>query len=492
MARQMTIRKQVLLGYTVPLLATLAMVLVAVLALQSVVSAKNQVIVREAQLVADAHSIEAAVYQRANATRGFLLTRQPSYRSEMEDADARIDSLLTTLENRVYTDAGRELVAQIRVARDRWLQASEVVQQQAQQPGVTAAGIGALFSEQQGPALQRLATLLDQFTEREEQLIDLAMARSDSTAEDARNLVWVLGVVAFLLALAVGLWLTNRISRRLIGLALTVDAAASEVLAGTTQQVAGSAQQSAAVQETVSSVEELVQTAQQSAERARAVAEQAQRAAEVSQSGTSAVAESASGMVAIREQVDTTARTVVELAERAQAISDIVAAVEEIAGQTHLLALNAAIEAARAGEHGKGFSVVAGEVRSLAGQSRRATAQVSQILGEIQQGTTTAVMASEEGTKRVLDGVTRTEQAGETIRELADNVASAAEAGEQIAASSVQQAIVTSQIGDAMRSIEQAMEQNTSSAREAEQAARDLHRVAAELKELVGATGDGR
>jgi methyl-accepting chemotaxis protein len=492
MAREMTIRKQVLLGYTVPLLATLAMVLVAVLALQSVVSAKNQVITREAQLVTDAHSIEAAVYERANATRGFLLTRQPSYRSDMEDADTRIDSLLSALENQVYMDEGRELVAQIRAARDRWLQASEVVLQQAQQPGVTAAGIGALFTEQQGPALQRLAALLDQFTEREEQLIGLAMARSDNTAEDARNLVWALGAVAFLLAAAVGLWLTNRISRRLIGLALTVDAAASEVLAGTTQQVAGSAQQSAAVQETVSSVEELVQTAQHSAERARAVAEQAQRAAEVSQSGTSAVAESASGMVAIREQVDTTARTVVELAERAQAISEIVAAVEEIAGQTHLLALNAAIEAARAGEHGKGFSVVAGEVRSLAGQSRRATAQVSQILGEIQQGTSTAVMASEEGTKRVLEGVIRTDQAGETIRELADNVASAAEAGEQIAASSVQQAIVTSQIGDAMRSIEQAMEQNTSSAREAEQAARDLHRVAAELKELVGATGDGR
>jgi methyl-accepting chemotaxis protein len=489
--RSMTIRRQVLAGYAVPLLATLAMILVAVLALQNVVAAKNQVIEREAQLVADVHRLRAAVQERASASRGFLLTRDPAYLSEVQGADAEIEGVVVALEGRVYTDDGRRLVTQVRAARDTWLAASAAVLQQAQRPGISPAAIGTLFNQRQRPALAQLEGRLDQLAEREEELIALAVGRSDDTAEGATRLVWGLGLLSFLTALAVGLWLTARIGRRLTGLALTVDAAASEVLAGTTQQVAGSAQQSAAVQETVSTVEELVQTAQQSADRARVLAEQAQRAADVSQEGTRALTDSAEGMVAIREQVSTTARSVVELAERAQAISDIVSAVEEIAGHTHLLALNAAIEAARAGEHGKGFSVVAGEVRSLAGQSRRATAQVSQILTEIQQGTTTAVMASEEGTKRVADGVSRTEQAGQTIRELADTVAAAAEAGEQIAASSVQQAVVTGQIGEAMRNIEQVMDQNRSSAREAEQAARDLHRVAAELKEFVGAA-DGR
>lgn len=492
MARTMTIRRQVLAGYAVPLLATLAMILVAVVELNSVASAKNQVIDRDAQLVIDAHRIDSAVHERANASRGFLLTRDPSFLAELQESDERLAGRVAELERRVHTEEGRRLVAQLRPARDNWLQESQLVLERAQQPGTTGAQLEDLFSQRQGPALARLDEVLDAFIDHQEEQVDLAVAASDDAASDARNVVLILGTLAFVTALVIGLWLTGRISRRLTGLALTVDAAASEVLAGTTQQVAGSAQQSAAVQETVSTVEELVQTAQQSADRARTVADQAQRAAEVSQEGTQAVAESATGMVAIREQVDTTARTVVELAERAQTISDIVAAVDDIAGQTHLLALNAAIEAARAGEHGKGFSVVAGEVRSLAAQSRRATAQVGQILGEIQQGTTTAVMAIEEGTKRVADGVSRTERAGETIHELADNVAAAAEAGEQIAASSVQQAVVTGQIGDAMRSIEQVMEQNTSSAREAEQAARDLHRVAAELKELVGATRDGR
>ena len=93
------------------------------------------------------------------------------------------------------------------------------------------------------------------------------------------------------------------------------------------------------------------------------------------------------------------AETILALSEQTQQIGDIIATVNDIADQSNLLALNAAIEAARAGEAGKGFAVVAGEVRSLAEQSRQATAQVKEILGDIQKATNTAVMVTEEGTK---------------------------------------------------------------------------------------------
>ena len=95
--------------------------------------------------------------------------------------------------------------------------------------------------------------------------------------------------------------------------------------------------------------------------------------------------------------MEATAENILALAEQAQAIGEIIATVNDIAEQTNLLALNAAIEASRAGEQGKGFAVVAGEVKALADQSKKATAQVRQILGEIQKATNTAVLSTEEG-----------------------------------------------------------------------------------------------
>jgi len=108
--------------------------------------------------------------------------------------------------------------------------------------------------------------------------------------------------------------------------------------------------------------------------------------------------------------------TVSEMKSQAERIGDIVHIISEIASQTNLLALNATIEAARAGEAGKGFAVVAGEVKNLAGQTARATDDITRQISGIQQVTESAVAA-----------IKTISEVADKAREVAAGIASAVE-----------------------------------------------------------------
>jgi methyl-accepting chemotaxis protein len=91
-----------------------------------------------------------------------------------------------------------------------------------------------------------------------------------------------------------------------------------------------------------------------------------------------------------------TVHTMSELGSAATRIGEVVGLIQAIAGQTNLLALNATIEAARAGEAGKGFAVVASEVKSLAGQTAKATEEIAGQVGAIQSAVADAAHAIEQ------------------------------------------------------------------------------------------------
>jgi phosphohistidine swiveling domain-containing protein len=232
-------------------------------------------------------------------------------------------------------------------------------------------------------------------------------------------------------------------------------------------------------------IDEVRSIVEQTAQRAQGVADMAQRTAQVSQAGQQAVAESISGMEEIEQKVATIARNVLALSDQAQAVGQIIAAASEIAAQSNMLALNAAVETARASEAGRGFASVAGEVRALAHWSRAATVQVKELLSEIQRGVDTAVMTTEEGIKGAGAGVRLTEEAGRSIRNLAESMGESAMAAQQIAAAAGQQLVGMEQVVQALQSIEQASTQNVAGALQVKQAAHQLSLLSGQLRELV-------
>ena len=148
--------------------------------------------------------------------------------------------------------------------------------------------------------------------------------------------------------------------------------------------------------------------------RTRTLAQQTAAAASVSGQTLATVADAAERMsrstgqisqqvaraaAAVRVTVGRTKATdgkVGDLAKAAERIGDVVRLIGAIAGQTNLLALNATIEAARAGDAGKGFAVVASEVKTLAGQTARATEEIGAQIVAIRAATAEAVTAVRE------------------------------------------------------------------------------------------------
>jgi methyl-accepting chemotaxis protein len=264
-----------------------------------------------------------------------------------------------------------------------------------------------------------------------------------------------------------------------------ISKANSNISAATAEQAASVAEQAASVAETTATVEEVRQTAQQSVERIQLVSEMASNTLKLTENGLEASKKTEEGILALKDQVNHIAETILGLSEQTLQIGEIIATVNDIADQSNLLALNAAMEAARAGEAGRGFAVVAGEVRNLAEQSRQATAQVSNILSEIQKSTNKAVMVTEKGTNSAESGVQLAQSTGDSIRVIREHTQHVVTAAGQIAASARQQLAGMDQITRAMESINQGATQTQKGMQQVDQSAQNLNDLAKRLTSVV-------
>ena len=260
---------------------------------------------------------------------------------------------------------------------------------------------------------------------------------------------------------------------------------ASEILTTVTEVSTGAAETATSVSETTTTIEEVRQTAMVSNQKAQFLRVSSQKAADSVDKGRDSINEVIVSMKKIDNQMNIISETVLKLADQNRTIGEITSSVTDIADQSNLLAVNAAIEAAKAGEQGRGFTVVALEIRSLADQSKKATAQVKEILNEINKSVNQTVGVTEQGARTVEEGRKLVELSGEVIEVLAENVEEAAQASIQISASNQQQMAGMEQIVPAMENIKVASQQNVLGIRQAQTAAHDLNSLGQNLKDIV-------
>ena len=287
---------------------------------------------------------------------------------------------------------------------------------------------------------------LDKLSKMKLDFAVLTNEKNENSAQRTSAIVIILSLVGFIVAIVIGLILTQSIYK----VVNAIEQASLQVMEGTSQISSsseelsqGTNEQAATVEEVSASIEEMTATIQQNADNAS----QTERIATKSANDA-------------RESGEIVKQTVRAMKE----IADKISIIQEIARQTNLLSLNASIEAARAGEHGRGFAVVASEVQKLAERSKISADEINEL------SSTSVDIAN---------------NAGEMLAKLVPDIQKTAELVAEINAASGEQANGVDQINTAVQQLNTVVQQNASNSEELAATAEELASQTTLMREAV-------
>lgn len=258
----------------------------------------------------------------------------------------------------------------------------------------------------------------------------------------------------------------------------TVSRASAEIAHGTQTT-------SSRIEQTATAVTQMTSTVQEVAHNANGAAESASRADNSAQSGRSVMQNTIQTINALSQEVTKASTVIQKLEEDTNSVGTVLDVIRGIAEQTNLLALNAAIEAARAGEQGRGFAVVADEVRNLAQRTQESTAEIQQIIENVQTGAKDAVTAMEQGRESTTACVEQANQAGASLDEITGAVNEIHMMNTQIATAAEEQTTVAEDISQNVNEISQSTSEIHENVRKFNQLSSSLAEMADELTSIT-------
>lgn len=313
----------------------------------------------------------------------------------------------------------------------------------------------------------------------------MATKEAFSAVDNLNTSVWLLGMVCTAVVILIGWFFSRSISLPMQQVISVVSSSSTQMAASITEQERVASQQATSVNETNTTMEELGASARQSAEQAESAASGTDKALELSQFGLSRVEETLVNMDKTKEKVGAIAQQILLLSEKTAQIREITNMVSDFANETKMLAMNAAVEAVRAGEHGKGFAVLAVETRKLADESKRSAGRINALVGDIQKATNSTVMATEEGSKTVDEGILISQNTSETFREVERVMEHASQGVQQISMNVRQQSVAVRQVVEAMKSVNSGARESASGISQVRDGIRTLNESVQLLKSMI-------
>ena len=214
----------------------------------------------------------------------------------------------------------------------------------------------------------------------------------------------------------------------------------THVVADSSSQAQNAAQeQHAASMRSVDQIKIISAGTAKIAEIARQTEHNSEKTLELSKKGNEAMNNTTEAINKVSSTVLETAEKIKTLKDKSTEISGSAGLIAEVADQTNLLALNAAIEAARAGEAGRGFAVVADEVRKLAERTGDTTAQITNMITEIQKEIEITVSAMEQTLPQVEKGLELAGITSEILNEIQKQAQGSLAMAQDVSTSSTEQ-----------------------------------------------------
>ncbi|MBY0414102.1 MAG: hypothetical protein K2Q18_08045 [Bdellovibrionales bacterium] len=316
-----------------------------------------------------------------------------------------------------------------------------------------------------------------------------------------------IGFAVALLALAIGYFLIQKITGKIIALADRLKDSAevtrngSNTVKDASFQVSSATQeQASAIQETATTLEEISAMVVKSVDNAKNSSEQANNSFEIATEGKRAVEQMRQSMNDIRssnkhiaEQIEHSNREIEGIIQVIQDISEKTKVINDIVFQTKLLSFNASVEAARAGDQGKGFAVVAEEVGNLAAMSGNSSKEINELLEKSisRVGSTISETKKridtliQEGHMKVDQGAKVAERCGTILDQIVSNVSSVKSLMGDVTLAAEEQSKGVKNISDAMNMLDVTTQDNSKTVHQTANQSELLFKEADNLSDII-------